>query len=285
MRLRVSFAPPRRTIATLGVAATIAPRMSRMDFAPLRPRNVDGQLIEVWRARADAPLLEQRAEPDKRPYIYPILAPDGRGVLGAALYTAFDDVNGVGFDARNAAATPGTFHPLLLGPQRLEDRQALWSVISQWRAPDGLDLLGESQRWTLTDHGHAYDLDLLWTLSANVDLTFGPASAAGLVVRVGSQEITPAAGSGPAGWNEHDIPLEGEAGTAGVALMRHPTNAVHLDRAASGATPAWAMGAGELIAFRYRLFIAAGPLDPDAVRASWEQFSRVEDEGEPSRSA
>src|SRR5688572_23774801 len=37
--------------------------------------------FSVYRGQSPEPLLTQVAKPDERPYIHPIIAPDGRGVL------------------------------------------------------------------------------------------------------------------------------------------------------------------------------------------------------------
>ena len=115
---------------------------------PLRARALPG-LIEVWREDGDAPLLVQNAYPDAKPFIHPIVTPDGSGdVTGespdpagtSGLFTGFTDVNGVDFwnGGGAPAANGGTFHPLLVGPQHLRDGRVLWSVITDWRGPGGL---------------------------------------------------------------------------------------------------------------------------------------------------
>src|SRR4051812_16100213 len=115
----------------------------------LRARSL-GDAIEVWREDGHEPLLVQHAAAGRRPYIGPVLAPNDSGDLVSGLTVALDDINDIPFPSRESegAATPaGTFHPLLLGPQHLDDGGVLWSVITDWRSPAGDSLLGESQRW------------------------------------------------------------------------------------------------------------------------------------------
>src|SRR4026209_2338724 len=60
--------------------------------------------IRVFRVGSDQPILTQNAKPDFRPYIHPIVAPDGRGILTefspehhrhqTGLYWGFTRVNG-----------------------------------------------------------------------------------------------------------------------------------------------------------------------------------------------
>ena len=37
--------------------------------------------IEIYRKGGESPILTQHARPNHRPYIHPIIAPDGKGVL------------------------------------------------------------------------------------------------------------------------------------------------------------------------------------------------------------
>lgn len=63
--------------------------------------------LAIARSPLTTPLLVQQARPHHRPYIHPILAPDGCGVLTEdapphhpwqhGLYVGLNDVNGVGF--------------------------------------------------------------------------------------------------------------------------------------------------------------------------------------------
>jgi hypothetical protein len=286
---------------------------------PLRARAIPGG-IEVWRADGDEPLLVQHAEPDRRPYIHPILAPDAAGYATedapadapghGGLFVGLRDVNGVDFwnvrpagDAPGGGAPPhrvGTFHPLPLGPQHLRRGGVLWSVITDWRAPDGASLLGEAQRWSIDDFGGAYALDLLWTLSANADLTFGRSPDGGLFLRtpwrpsaggaaVNSEGRTNRDADGRrARWLAVSGPIPdrppGPSSVHGIALFDHPDNPEHptpwrVDDQfgvgpARSAAGAWHLSAGEMVAFRYRLFIYGGNTDAAAVEAGWREFAR-----------
>ena len=268
---------------------------------PLRAHGLPG-LIEVWREDGDGPILVQNAHPDGKPFIHPIVSPDGSGPLtgGAGLFTGFANVNGVDFwtDPAGGAANAGTFHPLPVGPQHLHDGRVLWSVITDWRDPGGDSLLGESQRWTLADFGGRYELDLLWTLIAHADLTFAAAPVGGPFLKWAA-----GGGAGPSAFDS-----EGRRGTADdsrrarwvavgapaarsppptVAVLDHPGNPDHpsawrVDPSGVGtarcAEGAWRLPAGEMVAFRYRFVMAAGGVDAGNVERAWHHFSREVDE-------
>src|SRR4051812_27848376 len=79
--------------------------------------------IEIFRQDCQSALVTQRAQTDKRPYIHPLLAPDGVGVLTEnepphhpwqhGLYVGLNDINGIGFwtEGRRGNQDDGTFHP------------------------------------------------------------------------------------------------------------------------------------------------------------------------------
>src|SRR5688500_11279453 len=171
---------------------------------------VTSDRVEIYRAAAALaaaaeparPILVQHAARDRRPYIHPIVAPDGRGgeltedapphhPWQHGLYVGLNDVNGVGFwteglHATNAP-TDGTIHPHLASASVDPDgRAASWRVASEWRGPDGGTILEDAQSWTLLDRGDAYALDLSWRLRAagGADVRFGQYAYGGLFLRM-----------------------------------------------------------------------------------------------------
>ena len=119
------------------------------------------QQLAIFRVGLDAPLVTQHAQPDHRPFIHPLLAPDGRGVLTEnepphhpwqhGLYTGLNGVNGIGFwtEGRHDKnrATDGSFHPLLVqsSASAAANGEASWHVITEWRAPDGAAILADAR--------------------------------------------------------------------------------------------------------------------------------------------
>jgi hypothetical protein len=217
------------------------------------------ELLEIYRPGQAAPLLVQRAQPDRRPYIHPILSPDGSGVLTEdapahhpwqhGLYVGLNDVNGIGFWTEGLtpkAAHDGSFHPLPLTGAEVAGNQVSWRVRTEWRDPQGELMLTDEQAWTFTDLGDRYELDLAWRLDAAIDLLFGQYAYGGLFVRMpyrkelgGSALTSEGAGAKEAEgqrarWVAVQMPAAGEHGTSGagtgaggIAVMDHPSNPEH----------------------------------------------------------
>ena len=94
-----------RIVGLLAVSLLAAPWAVA---APLQLRqDVSAGTIAVYRVGDDEPILTQNAREDYRPYIHPIVAPDGRGELTengplgdphqTGLYWGFTQVNGRDF--------------------------------------------------------------------------------------------------------------------------------------------------------------------------------------------
>lgn len=266
--------------------------------------------IAIHRRGQTTPLLVQQAVPNTRPFIHPIIAPDGDGTLTEnapahhpwqhGLYVGLNDVNGVGFWTEGLRQSPndGTFHPRPLTTPTVDGARCQWSVTSAWRAPEGSTLLNETQAWTLHDLGTSYDLDLTWTLTACTDLRFGASGYGGLFVRMpfvnqgtvmtSAGHCTPAqAEAQRARWVAIAMPIpdrRSAAGIAGLAMMDHPQNPEHPvpwrvdgqfgiapSRCIAGA---WTLHSGQTTSARHRIFIHTGSTDPTAVEASWTRFTQ-----------
>lgn len=210
--------------------------------------------------RAGHQLFVQNAEPDKRPFIHPLVAPDGVGVLTEnapphhpwqhGLYVGLNDVNGVGFWAENLLRgkpgydNDGTFHPR--PPEIIDegitnaDESISWRVTTDWRDPRGRAMLVETQTWRYTwRSGTLATLDLDWSLTASIDLRFGAFAYGGLFLRMpfaperGAKALTSESHadqqgeSKPARWVAVAMPIVGRDTPAGVAILDHPKNPAH----------------------------------------------------------
>jgi len=268
------------------------------------------QRLALYRDSQSLPLITQNAATDKRPYIHPILAPDGVGELTEnqpghhlwqhGLYVGLNDVNGVGFWEERLGShkeTDGTFHPRPLVGPTIEGNTAAWELVTDWKAPDGNPLLTETQAWRFTDNGITFLLDVDWRLTASVDLRFGKYAYGGLFLRMpwrretggdiltseGENHHATAEGQ-RARWVALAMPVPGRpTGPAGIAFLDHPSNPEHPNpwrvddnlgivpsRCIAGE---WPLAAGESTVNRYRLFVSTGPIDADRVNAEWERFA------------
>ena len=147
--------------------------------------------IQVFRADGDVAILTQQADPDFRPYIHPIIAPDSQGVLTelspshhrhqTGVYWGFTRLNG-----RDYFGNPGNDYwrrvsslPLISKGDAVQ-----WETVYQLLGEAGEVVMVETQRWTMRDTGDRYLLDLHWTGEAVTDITIGNYFYGGLFVRM-----------------------------------------------------------------------------------------------------
>lgn len=266
--------------------------------------------MSVFRAGENEPIVVQNAPADRRPFIHPIVAPGGTASITEnapahhpwqhGLYIGLNDVNGYGFWLEGLkpdhAATDGTFHPELVGTPTADGDHASWSVATQYRDPSGAALLQERQDWVVTDHGDRIDLDLVWTLTADVPVTFGEYEYGGLFLRMPYRDETGGTALNSEGlrdtdaegkranWVATSMPIEGNADDALVAVMDHPSNFRHpvpwrVDYQL-GISPSvciagsWHIAAGDSQVFRHRVSVFGTPVDASAIDASFTSFSK-----------
>lgn len=264
--------------------------------------------IALYRAPATVPFLTQHAQADQRPYIHPLLAPDGCGVLTEntpdhhpwqhGIYVGLNQINGYGFWLEGLGQDThldGTFHPAPLEAPIINGPTASWHVHSAWRAPDGNHLLDEKQHWHLQDHDTYLSLDLDWTLSAATDLHFGQYAYGGLFLRMpyrqetGGQALSstglslPQAEGQRARWVAVAMPLKDRSDPAGIAFLDHPDNPEHpvpwrVD-GQLGISPSrciagsWDLAAKHTSLNRYRILTFCGSINPEFVDTAWNDFS------------
>jgi len=265
--------------------------------------------LRIFRPGTRLPVLTQHARQDWRPFIHPILAPDGVGEVtedGAGghhdwqhgLFIGLNEVNGVRFWMEEEGVD-GAFHPQPLAEPILAGNAVSWFVRSEWRSPGGAPMLAETQEWLFRDAGAEFVLDLSWTLRGLTDLVFGQYAYGGLYLR---SPFRPDAGAlvvnseGARGWEMDgqsarwaavEQPIPGRESCrepiCTVAMLDHPANPEHpvpwrTDRHV-GLSPsrciagAWRLGRGESTLSRYRLLIRCGKLDRDRIEAEWGAFA------------
>ncbi|WP_409344736.1 PmoA family protein [Paenibacillus sp. MBLB4367] len=263
--------------------------------------------IRICRSGQDQPIVAQQAAAHKRPYIHPIVAPDGRGTLTEnapphhpwqhGLYVGLNQVNGIGFWEEGLLGNPadGSFHPKPLAMPWTRGNRAGWHVETDWHSPEGDTMLTERQEWSLEDCGSRYHLDLMWTLSARVDLVFGQYAYGGLFLRMpylheaGGEAVNDRgqanqdAEAQAARWVAVSMPIEGREDWAGIAIMDDPGNPEHPVRwrvdGQLGIAPSrciagdWRLAKGQSQTFRYRSLVYTGRTDAALVQASWDQFA------------
>jgi hypothetical protein len=256
----------------------------------LRVTRTAAGAIEVRRAGSDRPLLVQNAPADMRPYLHPVLAPDGNGLLTefrpshhlhqTGIYFGYSAVNGRSFFHN----TDGNFfRGKGAKVETASGKRVAWSVVTDWLAADGSVLLTETQHWHMQHLGTHYLLDLDWSGLAAVDITMGKYDYGGLFIRmpwkagIGGDALNSEGQSKKeaegqrARWVDVGMDIEGRADQAHIAMLDHRSNPDHpvpwrVD-ANLGIVPSrsrlgdWKVAKGETAQVRYRMVVYTGALD------------------------
>jgi hypothetical protein len=257
--------------------------------------------IAIHRVGQKEPLLVQNAPADGRPFIHPILAPDAKGILTelspdhhkhqTGLYVGILKVNG-----RDYFHNRGGDYFRRTGAKagKVDDNRASWEVAYDWLGKDKQPVLSETQRWTLTDQGNAYLLDLDWSAKAAVDVTAEKYDYGGLFLRMpwraktGGEALNSEGSKGGktegqrARWVDVGLPIEGRDDWGHIAILDHKDNPGHpipwrVDGQlgvgpARSRLAAWKIATGETARARYRLIVYTGKTNGARVEALWKEF-------------
>ena len=207
----------------------------------------DGNSVLVIRDGAAEPVVTQVARPDFRPYLHPIVAPDGKGQLTeyspghhkhqTGLYWGFTRVNG-----RDYFHHPEGTHWRRVNVQIVTAEAADRSGSVQWQtvydllAEDGSVVLQESQLWKMSATDDSYSLELDWSGEAKVDVTIGKYNYGGLFLRmpwkagIAGEAVNSARQRGEraegqrAVWMDVGMQVPGRDDLAHIAIFDHPQN-------------------------------------------------------------
>lgn len=270
--------------------------------APLRIKTHPAtETIQVF--RGGEPFLTQHAREGFRPYLHPIVAPDGKGLLTeyspghhkhqTGLYWGFTRLNG-----RDYFHHPGASHwrrvSATAGPERT-DGAVGWQTVYELLDATAAAVLTETQSWTLREEDGEYVLDLVWRGEAQVDVTIAEYDYGGLFLRMpwrrgmpgrvinGARQQDQKAEGQRAVWLDVGLQVEGRDDLAHIALFDHPKNDGYplpwrVDTQL-GVGPArarlgdWHIKKGETSVFRHRLVAYTGELDDVALTRKWRKYS------------
>ena len=150
-----------------------------------------GDAIHVHHRGVEAPVLTHVSKSDQRPYIHPILAPDGKGVLTelrprhhrhqTGLYWGFTRLNGRDY-FHNTGATHWRERQTRVVHARGD--KVTWQSEYDLLGEDGEAILVETQRWTLAEVEGRFELDLVWSGKARTNVTLAKYDYGGLFLRM-----------------------------------------------------------------------------------------------------
>jgi hypothetical protein len=263
----------------------------------------NGSKFEVFRDKGADPILTQVALPDARPYIHPVVAPDGKGLVTeyrpahhlhqTGIFWGLKLVNGRDFFMKWQSDYYRRISARVLqqsGPR------VKWQTVYDMLDEKGNVVITETQNWSMRASNANYVLDLQWRGEAKADVTMGKYYVGGLFVRMpwhagvrgeavnSVGQRNEAAEAQPARWTDVGIQVDGRDDLAHIVIFDHPKNdgfptSWRVDNQL-GIGPSrqikgdWKIEKGKTEVFRYRLKIYTGQLDPAEVTHEWEDFAK-----------
>lgn len=266
----------------------------------------DGNEVRIIRDGSDRPIMTQVAKPDFRPFLHPIAAPDGNGLMTefspehhkhqTGLYWGFTRVNG-----RDYFHNPEGDYWKRVSVSILKASASSTSDSVQWQTVydlldgEGKPVLRQSQIWTLRDETQRYVLDLQWMGQAEQDVTVGKYDYGGLFLRMpwsndlggavvnsARQRDSRAEGERSV-WLDVGVNVSNRKDRLHFAIFDHPSNAGYPQywrvdgqlgvgpvRARTGD---WKIEKGRQEVIRHRLIAYTGEMTDTEITALWSDFS------------
>jgi len=289
------------TIVTASSSTTV------LEAGSLRVRRDESAgTISVYRPDGEQPILTQNARADFRPYLHPIVAPDGKGVLTeyspghhehqTGLYWGFTRVNG-----RDYFHHPEGSHwrrvssSVLQGDGGGKYDTVAWRTVYDLLDKDGEAVLTETQTWSMREVDGEYILDLEWVGEGRTDVTIGKYDYGGLflrmpwrrgiegeVVNTARQRNERAEGQ-RSPWIDVGMKVEGRDDLAHISIFDHSSNAgfpqpwrvdgqlgVGPVRARLGD---WKIARGKRAVIRHQLRVHTGELNDAELTKQWQRYS------------
>jgi putative membrane-bound dehydrogenase-like protein len=252
--------------------------------------------------------LTQNARPDFRPYIHPIVAPDGRGILTeyqpghhlhqTGLYWGFTRVNGRDYFHHPEGEYWRRVSASILKPNATPtDLNVRWQTVYELLDGAGDPILRETQVWEMLEQDGAYVLSLTWSGLAYTDITIGEYEYGGMFLRmpwrrgmngqaVNSIRQTNRRAEGQrAVWLDVGMQVEGRDDLAHIAIYDHKNNpgfpqpwrvdgqlGVGPVRARLGD---WTIDKGETATIEHRLRVYTGELDDVFLTEDWANYAET----------
>jgi hypothetical protein len=257
--------------------------------------------LSVFRADDNVLLLTQNAREDIRPYMHPIMAPDGNGILtdyrpehhrhqtglywGLKLLNSRDYfMNWEGDYWKRISATV----------MQEKGQQVQWQTVYDLLDEQGNAILTETQNWSMQEQNGKFLLDLEWEGEAKTDITLGQFYVGGLFLRMPWREGIPGEVVNAAGqhngeaegqraiWADVGMQIDGRDDWGHIAIFDHPDNSGfpipwRVDNEL-GVGPSrqilgdWKIDQGETEVVRYRLVAYTGELNPEELTRTWKEY-------------
>lgn len=257
--------------------------------------------ISVFR-NSNERLLTQHIKPGIRPYIHPIVAPDGNGILTefspahhkhqTGLYWGLKKMNG-----RDYFMNWQEDYWRKVSSRVIDDSGTTvkWQTTYDQLDENGNAILTETQTWSMRQIDGKFLLDLEWRGEAKKDVTMEKFYVGGLFLRMPWREGIDGEAISSEGkrngeaegqrarWIDIGLQIEGRDDKGHVAILEHPANAGfpnawRVDNEL-GVGPSrqilgdWSVPNGESEVIRYRLIIYTGAFNNAAITRLWREFA------------
>jgi len=276
--------------------------LTESDRLEIRLDDSNEQIKVFRKGEPDKPLLVQEVIADFRPYIHPIVAPDGKGILTekspnhhkhqTGIYWGFTSVN-----QRDFFHNPGADYWRKVAVNILEEEgeNVSWQTVYEMLDSLGKPLMTETQTWTLKTQGEHYMLDLEWRGQAQQDITIGKYDYGGLFVRMPwkegmsaeitntARQINEMAEGKPSMWINVGMQVKGREDMANIALFDHPDNKGYPQKwrvdNQFGIGPSytrdedWKIDSGAYELIKHRLFFYTEEFNDVAITEAWAEYT------------
>ncbi|MCE7059986.1 PVC-type heme-binding CxxCH protein [Dyadobacter sp. CY343] len=261
----------------------------------------DGETISISKGTGGQPILVQNAKKNFRPYLHPIVAPDGKGILTeysprhhkhqTGIYWGYTRVNG-----RDYFHHPEASYWRKVSSQIIEKEgvEVKWQTVYDLLDSTGTAVLTETQNWSMRVKNGKYFLDLEWNGEAKTDVTFGKYDYGGLFVRMpwkqgikgevvnAARQKNEKAEGQAAMWVDIGMQVAGRDDLAHIAIFDHPENKGYPQTwrvdPQLGAGPArarkgdWHLKKGETEVIKHELVVYTGELNDVELNKTFGEF-------------
>ena len=259
------------------------------------------ETISIFRGAEKTPILVQNARANFRPYLHPIISPDGKGVLTeyspghhkhqTGIYWGYTRVNG-----RDYFHHPDGDYWKRVSAKVIEGKggKVKWQTVYNLLDSTGKAVLTETQNWSMRQKEGKYLLDLEWNGEAQTDVTIGKYDYGGLFVRMpwkegikgevvnAARQRNEKAEGQAAMWVDIGMQVEGRSNLAHIAILDHPENKGYpqtwrVDNQL-GAGPArarkadWHIKKGDTEVIKHELVIYTGELNDVQLNKTFGEF-------------
>lgn len=247
-------------------------------------------------------LLTQHVNPAIRPYIHPIVAPDGNGILTefspvhhkhqTGLYWGLKKVNGRDYFMN---WREDYWHRVSARITTERGVKIKWQTTYDLLDENGNSILTETQTWSLQQVDGKFFLDLMWHGEAKKHVTMEKFYVGGLFLRMPwregiAGEVINSEGKRNgdaegqrARWTDIGLQIDGREDLAHVSIFEHPANtgfpnAWRVDNEL-GVGPSrqilgdWSIQSGQSEVMQYRLIVYTGVFDNTTITRLWNEYA------------